>query len=192
MDKTAAQSARECLSRANAAFEHMENSQRLEDIDSAWSDFLTAAHRIYSKLEQGAKVAEASKIWFREKKYQRKTDPALQYIHHARNADEHGIVRVTEKTAGGLALGVGPGAWRFDGTLGPGGAMKITALGDQVPGVSKFIDVIPSKVRLRDVIDRGVKYEPPKRAEGQELTPIEVAKSALVMLQELVEQAESL
>jgi hypothetical protein len=170
----------------------MGNSETLEDIESGWSDFLTAAHRIYSKLEQGAKVTEVSKHWFEKKKYQRKTDPFLRYIHHARNVDEHGLTRVTEKTAGGLALGVGPGAWRFDGTLGPGGTMKITALGGQVPGVSKFVKVIPSKVRLQDVVDRGVKYEPPKGVEGQELTPIEVVKSALVMLQELVEQAESL
>jgi len=110
MDKAGLKAASECLTRAKAALEAMEGSEKLEDIESAWSDFLTAANRIFSKLEQGAKATEKSMGWFGQKKYERKTDSFLRYIHHARNVDEHGLARVTEKTAGGLALGVGLGA----------------------------------------------------------------------------------
>ena len=192
MEKAAIKAADENLARATPARQAMENAQKLSEIETAWSDFLTAANRIFSKLEQGAKVSGKSNSWYGRKKHERSTSPLLSYIHHARNADEYGIARVTEKTGAGLALGVGPGAWRFDGTFGPGGTMKVTALGGQVPGESKFVEVIPSKVRLVAVIDRGVKYEPPIGPNSAELTPIEVANTALVQLKSLIEDAEQL
>jgi hypothetical protein len=67
MDKAGLKAASECLTRAKAALEAMEGSEKLEDIESAWSDFLTAANRIFSKLEQGAKATEKSMGWFGQK-----------------------------------------------------------------------------------------------------------------------------
>jgi hypothetical protein len=130
------------------------------------SDFLIAANRIFSKLEQGSKTNGQSKAWFGRKRHERRTNPLLRYIHHARNADEHGLAKVTDRTASGLALGVGPGMWRFDGTTGPGGGLQITAMGGQVPGLSKFVEIIPSKVRLIKVFDCGDPYDPPLDASA--------------------------
>lgn len=118
--------------------------------------------------------------------------PVLKYMHHARNADEHGIAKVTERTAPGLALGVGPGMWRFDGTIGPGGQLKITAMGGQVPGQSKFVETVPSKVRLVKVVDSGNVYDPPCDAQLKELLPNQVAGLALDYLRRMIEEAEQL
>jgi len=130
--------------------------------------------------------------WYGRQKHERRTDPVLKYIHHARNADEHGIAKVTERTAPGLALGVGPGMWRFDGTVGPGGQLKITAMGGQVPGQSKFVETVPGKVRLVKVVDSGDVYDPPRDPQLKELLPNEVAGLALDYLRGMIEEAEQL
>ncbi len=70
--------------------------------------------------------------------------------------------------------------------------MKVTALGGQVPGESKFVEVIPAKVRLIDVIDRGVKYETPRGQGSEELTPIDVAKATLISMGKILKEAEEL
>ena len=64
----------------------------------AWTDFLAAASTIYSKLEQGSKSHPSSLGWFGRMKRERKVDPLLSYIHHARNSDEHGIAEITADT----------------------------------------------------------------------------------------------
>ena len=70
--------------------------------------------------------------------------------------------------------------------------MNVTALGGQVPGESKFAKVIPAKVRLIDVIDRGVKYEAPRGQGSKELTPIDVAKATLISMGKILKEAEEL
>lgn len=108
MDKVAVAIASEHLARA-AALRGVENAHTLTEIEAARSDFLVAANRVFSKLEQGAKTNGTSKGWFGRKKHDRRTDPALRYVHHARNADEHRLKKVTERSARsalGLALGV--------------------------------------------------------------------------------------
>lgn len=155
MNEVATKLSAENLDRAVEAFDRIEAATTLVEIETAWSDFLVFANRVFSKLEQGAKSNGKSKAWFDSKKHERRTNTLLRYVHHARNADEHGIRRVTEKEPGGIVLGVGPGAWRFDGAIGPGGRMIVTALGGQELGKSKFVDVIPARVRLVRVIDRG-------------------------------------
>lgn len=189
MDKAAVTASSDHLARATEAVRDIENASTLAGIETAWSDFLTAANRIFSKLEQGAKTNSVSRAWYGRQHHERRTNPLLRYIHHARNVDEHGLAKITERTAPGLALGVGPGVWRFDGTLGPGGQMRITALGGQIPGESKFVESIPSKVRLVKVIDRGDPYDPPRDANAKELLPNEVADLALDYLRTMIEEA---
>jgi hypothetical protein len=192
MDQAAIKASEDLLSRTEAAASALESADAIEKAETAWSDFLVAGNRIFSKLEQGAKSNGKSNAWFGRKKYERRTIPLLRYIHHARNADEHGLAKVTERTAPGLALGVGPGAWRFDGTLGPGGKMKIAAMGGQNAGQSKFVEVMPSKVRLTRVVDSGVPYDPPQNAEHHELLPNEAANQALDFLRSMIEEAKQL
>jgi hypothetical protein len=191
MKKAAISSASENLERAKTALDEINGALSLSDLESAWSAFLVAASRVYTKLEQGAKSNGTSGAWFGRKKTERKNDKTLQYAHHARNADEHGLAKVTDRTSPALALGVGPGRWRFDGTTGPGGQLQITALGGQT-SESKFVDAIPSKVRLVKVVDRGVSYDPPQDQNGRDLLPNEVAESVVKALDALIKEAEQL
>ena len=100
MHKKAVEQARERLRRAEAALPDINELQDAfvyEKFELAWSNFLLAASTIYSKLEQGAKSDKKSGEWFARIKHERRTDPLLSYIHHARNADEHGLQDFTKR-----------------------------------------------------------------------------------------------
>jgi hypothetical protein len=74
MDKNAVDAAAENLRRAGDTIAAMNTSVSLSQFETAWSDFLTAAHRIFSKLEQGAKADGKSKAWFGQKVYDRRQE----------------------------------------------------------------------------------------------------------------------
>jgi hypothetical protein len=192
MEKKAIQAAAENLAKTKAAMSAMRNASTFEQLESAWSDFLIAAHRIYTKLEQGAKVDGRSIAWFGRKKNERSTNTLLQYIHHARNADEHGLIKITKRKPFSLTLGVGPGAWEFNGTIGRDVQMKITPLGGQVEGVSKAWEYTPGEVQLVPVTDRGVQYDPPLTQNSEVLSPLAAAGAAISQLQLVVEEAQNL
>jgi len=91
--------AEECLSRAKQELAQLEaigdppTRQNGATFKKAWSDFLVYANRVYGKLEQGAKKGPGA-TWFDAVKKERLEDPVLDYIHEARNADDHGIEEV--------------------------------------------------------------------------------------------------
>jgi hypothetical protein len=192
MERKAIEAAVIALNKAKAALAAMEQASNFAELEPAWSDFLISAHRIYSKLEQGAKISGTSSGWFGRKKHERKTEVLLRYIHHARNVDEHGLADITKKTPGGIGLGVGPGIWRYDGTIAPGKTLTVTAVGGQVPGVSKFVEVIPPKIIMVQVVDSGQKYDPPTADDGSSMNPTEAAKLALGRLERIVDEAKTL
>lgn len=74
MDKTAVSASRDNLKRAEAALHEIEAAQTLPEVEIAWSDFLVAANRVFSKLEQGAKTNGRSSAWYGRKKHERRTD----------------------------------------------------------------------------------------------------------------------
>jgi hypothetical protein len=85
------------LQKAEKTLQALEVATNYDDAESAWIDFLIAASAVYSKLEQGAKSKGSSQGWFGRKKKERKDDPLLRYLHHARNSEEHGIERVVAR-----------------------------------------------------------------------------------------------
>ncbi len=180
------------LNRAEQILADMENAYGLSQVESSWSGFLILSHRIHTKLEQGANGDPASVAWWNAIRKKRKEDQVLRYTHHARNADEHGLKPITDREPASIALGVGPGAWQFDGTLGPGGTIRITALGGQVAGESKFVELKPGSVQLVRVVDRGDPYDPPKNTDGTVMTPLEAARATMDHLKTIVAEASAL
>jgi len=83
------------LEKAELAVARLEQAQNIKDTETAWSDFLMAAGSIYSKFEQASKRNGVAAAWYGRVKHERKTDTLLSYIHHARNADEHGLEDIT-------------------------------------------------------------------------------------------------
>jgi hypothetical protein len=97
MDAQAVERAKGRVRRAEKALQALKEATNYDEAEEAWSNFLLAASTIYSKLEQGSKSKGKSAGWFGRKKKERKDDPLLRFLHHARNSDEHGIERVAQR-----------------------------------------------------------------------------------------------
>jgi hypothetical protein len=108
MDAQAVEQAKARLQRADKALYALKIAANYDEAEEAWSDFLLAAATIYSKLEQGSKSKGTSAGWFGRKKKERRDDPLLRFLHHARNSDEHGIERVAERGGNQRDLGGKP------------------------------------------------------------------------------------
>jgi hypothetical protein len=96
MKPEAIRKARARLQRAQEAYDCLILPGTEETFEANWTDFLIASHTVYTSLEQGAKDNATSRQWFGSKKRERREDPLLQYVHQARNADEHGLERSYE------------------------------------------------------------------------------------------------
>lgn len=82
---------------AREAFEAYKTSTAEHKIEAAkrsWSIFIVSINGVLSKLELGAKCCNGCATWFGRHKHERKIDPLLHYIHHARNSEEHGLDEV--------------------------------------------------------------------------------------------------
>ena len=151
-----------------------------------------AAHRVYSKLQQAAKTDGKSKVWFDSMLQERKADPLLAYMHHARNVDEHGLQKITEREGAGIAINPANPAEglyieHMEISSGPAG-MKIQHKGNEIA-----VHFTPATVRLLPVTDRGIKYPVPASHEGNAAEISEAltaSESALAYLKNLVAGAE--
>ena len=113
----------------------------------------------------------------------------LRYVLHARNADEHGVSKVTEVKQGGIGINVGG-----DGVVEH---MEISVDPKRVDikytGKNPLhFNFIPAKLNLISVFDRSVRYDPPKTHLGRaiEATPLEVARLTTQYLQSVIDEAE--
>lgn len=196
MDIKAINKAKSRLRVAKDALSALSKSCTYEDFTDKWYVFITAFKSIYTSLEQGAKISAQSRQWFGGKQNLRRSDDLLQYIYQARNDDEHGLEQATEFVEGALKIGVTkPGysnSMRIDGTLGPGGNLRVQSR-DSKPVLIEH--TIPH-VKLINVTDRAKKiYPPPKRHLGQIITdcsPLNVATLGFNYVESLVSEASKL
>ncbi len=108
MNPTAVERAESRYRRAERAVFEFRAATNYQDAETAWTDFLMATSSIYSQLEQGAKGHGRAEGWYGRQKRMRKDNQILCYLHFARNAEEHGIERVTaQHPDGGLRLSYG-------------------------------------------------------------------------------------
>ncbi|WP_168727263.1 MULTISPECIES: hypothetical protein [Sphingomonas] len=94
MNPEAVKQAKASLKRCADACQKLNQATTFEETEAAWTDFLVWSARIYNKLGKGSRGNNASENWYGLIKKERKDDPVLRYIHHARNTDEHGIERI--------------------------------------------------------------------------------------------------
>lgn len=175
------------LSKAYSAVNRMQLAKDYAALEEAWSDFLMAAGGVYSKLEQGAKGCGASEGWFGRKKHDRKTDELLSYLHHARNADEHGIEPTTNHQQ---RVGIG----------GNGYVRRLVMEGSKViefdadPGIHVVVEDFAALVPAHDR-RYGDSFNPPTQHLGQPIpdtSPIGVARLGLAYLEGLISEGGQL
>jgi hypothetical protein len=200
MRTLALEEAQERLDRAQLAAKRMQQAKSDKDARIAWSEFLNAAGTFFSKLEQGSKGNGASESWYGSKKPQRKEDEILVYVHQARNADEHGLSRVSRNWKQQQIVG-GSGV-RFAVPDGDGEISEFNLIyndGSQKPAETIVSDVL----RLEPVSNRGRVYEPPiffsepmNATLGGRMnwimTPSDVADRTLANLELILAEAKAL
>jgi len=188
MDKRAVDAARTEYGRAVESAAAVATAIDFQVLEKNWTAFLVAAGRVFTKLEQGAKVAPKSKAWWGKQVHQRRTDPLLAYLWHARNADEHTLQQVTELHPGNATM--------VDPTKEDVAALKYAMEKETRPWVPlELVEWVPQHVMLLPVKDRGVLYQPPSAHLGTQITstsPARTAELALAFLDTMVEEADEL
>ena len=180
------------LEKAKLSLAQARTAKSYADFVSAWTDFLVHANSVYTILEQGAKASPQGRQWFGAKKKERREDQLLQYLHQARNADEHGLEPVSKLTAGSLSIGAEGSIHiehliidkdgKVDLRLGPGSTGK------------PIIKVTPASAVLMPVTDDryGTTFHPPTEHKGKKLTdasPAAVAALGLAHHEALLAEA---
>lgn len=196
MDPKAIIKAKSRLRVAEKALSELPDCTGYDAFCDTWYTFLVAAKSVYTVLEQGAKISATSRQWFGGVKQFRKDDELLQYLFEARNDDEHGLESSTEHVPGRLGIGRAKegysGAFRLDGSIGPGGILNITSL----DGKPVHLEETPPHAKLIKVQARGNRViAPPETHKGGPLddkSPANVGNLGLAYLVELVAEAERL
>lgn len=157
------------LVRARRALVELRQARTWAEFEPAWSDFLLASNAVYSILEQAAKSSPKGSPWFGRYKKERKDDPLLSYMHHARNSDEHGV----EPVAQDLPWMAGPFpesghlvSVTIDNGKPTGGIFKGEG------GQETNLTFSPPRPNLVGVIDRryGDRFAPPSAHLGNAIT----------------------
>jgi hypothetical protein len=193
MDSRAVEHAKDQLELAEQAFEKLKAADDYKSAERAWTDFIMASARLYSKLEQGAKGYGKSDPWFGRKKHERRHDPLLRYLRHARNSAEHGIEYVVARIAGDqLAIG---GPLKF----GEQRKFLIHKLDEKKNPVGEPVEAMQEGptirlVRVHDTV-YGDNFDPPKEHLGTRVPysgvlPQVVGELGLVYFRQLVSEAE--
>jgi len=131
------------LTKMTELVKSMSSAAKPEHLESAWEDFVIASGGFYSALEQGSKGCGKSAAWFGRKKHERNLDPLLQYLHQARNAEEHGIQHITRRSSSSISIASQGGYAKLEATKD---GWKVT----ETSGEVKFANDI---VRLTSVFD---------------------------------------
>lgn len=189
MDRTALRHAWDRLRRANGAYKRLVEAHTVADAEDAWSDFLMAASGVFAKLEKGAKGHPKAAPWYGTVKHERRTDPLLSYLHHARDADHHGIVGITKRAFKGARIGAAPAGGRVYG-------LAITDQGEVVHhplnrGVAVDVAVDFVLTTVRDDL-HGNTFAVPTTHLGHALPdqqPRTLAAAGLVYMDQLVRKA---
>jgi hypothetical protein len=199
MNRIGVDEARICLERAKAKLLTMKETRSIGKLEQLWSEFLLMANRVHVKLEQGAKFDSTSKAWYGLKKHDRRTDPLLSYLKNARDADEHGLRRITARTELGGGFILTPNV-PWSGHIEKhdwGWAMFVES---EHPEASARPVIVPPNVKLVEVFNYGNRYPPPATHMGQPVPrylnlfphPIPVGRLAIRYLEGLIAEAQSL
>ena len=188
VDQKAVDAARIEYGRAAQAAETIRTSNNFEEIKTAWSSFLVSSGRIYTKLEQGSKTDESSRTWWGKQVHERRSDPLLCYLWHARNVDEHTLQNIAEFKEATVKSA--------EPTPDDVEALNSALANEQRPtAILGLLEVVWAHVKMLDVLDRGVRYCPPTKRLALEITdtsPANIVTLALSFFEEMISEAAHL
>ena len=197
MQVIAVQKAATHLEAAKRAIRGMETATSFAAFEEHWSRFLEESHRVFSKLEKGAKGVGPSNGWFGRKKGQRRTDELLKYVHQARNSDEHGIEDIVRREADSFSVDAvshgGEMTFSVEAKLADDGSimMRNPTVQGATPTAIRFENARVSLIPVHNDQFNDT-FHPPTSYLGKPLPnrgPISVAKCAIEYMDEMLAEA---
>jgi hypothetical protein len=168
----------------------MKAASNVEEFEDAWQDFLGSLEKSWIKVERSCQqFRNTFQPWQGKLARQRRKDPLLRYLKHARNADEHTIEEIIEHVPGHRTLNPAYGNSWYIEHLEIWGGDVVSYSGDKPMIVQDF----PDRVELRRFKGSGTWYNPPTQHLGQPLEqrdPISFAELGLRFYANFIEQAE--
>lgn len=194
MKKIGVEKAKKRLALARQHLAAIQAARSYPEFEDAWYQFLVAANSADAILEATSRKDNISQPWFGGKIRQRKKDPLLNYMHQARNSDEHGIESVTEHVPSSIGINAIGGALHIR-------HLTVTENGiigdfDTSNGGAPVITHTPAHARLITVKNEKFSdsFDPPTEHLGQQLSdasPYAVATLWLAYLEDLTTESEA-
>lgn len=127
------------MKRALRANKRLAHATERDEAEDGWIDFLTHANKVFTKLRAACHGQGLDWMWWRKIMDERRDDPLLCYIHHARNTDAHRLEDTVEWVAHGARV------------------VEVTGLGEMP---------LAAHLCAAAVTDRGIIYQPPAEHFG--------------------------
>jgi hypothetical protein len=190
MHKSPLSRAKSELRAARTALGRMRAARTFDELEDGWRDFLGALEKAWLKAERECQAVRAQfEPWQQQFRTERKADPLLRYLSHARNADTHTIQDTVNQSPPSVGLGPAYGnSWYINRLEIRNG--QITHYSGDKPMKITFI---PGRLELLAVVDRGVNYDPPTSHREKPLSktdPASVAAVGLAYYEVFVAEAE--
>jgi hypothetical protein len=181
--------AKATLRAANNALERMGGARGFAEFEDAWQDFLGSLEKCWVKVERTYQpFRNKFQPWQGQFARQRRKDPLLRYLKHARHADEHTIEEIIEHVPGHRTINPARGNFLYIEHMEICNGEIVSYSGDPI-----VVQDFPDRVELRRFKESGDWCNPPTQHLGnplQQLDPIYVGELGLRFYTGFVEQAE--
>lgn len=173
------------LELAATEVEAMANATLLPDLKSSWESYLFRLERAWERTERAvqAKSGREAQSWLTANAKLRRTDPLLQYLKQARNAETHAlsssidsnrIISISDRFGRPFNLN--------NIKISVEGQTLVIDLDSYDIGIDWRGEVEPQDPKLQTIVNRGKRYAPPHRHLGNTIIdqhPVAIATLGL-------------
>ncbi|HTE21937.1 MAG TPA: hypothetical protein VK674_02745 [Candidatus Limnocylindria bacterium] len=176
------------LKSAETSLIRMRKAKTLDELEVEWKNYLAAIEKAWLKAEQECSaIRNRFQPWQGQYSRERRKDQLLRYLKHARNSDQHTIQALVETKPGKYEAKIQGSVYIDKLVVSKGQVVEYRG--------SKPLEVtvLPERVELMQVKDRGKWYNPPLTHKTTRLIwpdPIKVAELGLKYYQDFISEIE--
>lgn len=176
---------------AQKALFGMRQSNNFEDFEDEWKTYLASIEKAWVKTERSCQhIRNKFQPWQGTFLRQRKKDPLLRYLKHARNSDHHSIQGLAEQMPGSFQAIVPGGGFTYIEKLVTGPDGRVVEYKGNKP---IEITELPDRIELTRVKDGGNWYNAPTSHLGELLEwpdPFVVAELGIKYYEKYIHEVE--
>lgn len=170
---------------ATAAIEEMAAATDLSDLKSCWETFLFRLERAWERTERTVKAMPGhdAQSWLSTNAKLRRSDPLLQYLKQARNAETHALApSVDSNKVIAISDRFGRPFSLNNVQVSVEGRALVIELGSDDFGIDWTAKAEAAEPKLQRIYSRGKWYDPPRRHLGNKIIdehPVAIATLGL-------------